>query len=50
MRNETSKHFIAIKKKQDEYQGKVLTILRSLAGRGVKEREREQEKGEAYNI
>ena len=50
MRNETGERFIAMEKKQDEYQGEVLTILRSLAGRGVKEGEREQEEGEAHDI
>ena len=43
IRDETGQRFIAIERKQDEYQNEVLSLLRGLAARGVGKRGREQQ-------
>jgi hypothetical protein len=43
MRDETGQRFMAMERKQDEYQNEVLSLLRGLATRGVGERGREQQ-------
>ena len=43
MRDETGQCFMAMERKQDEYQSKVLSLLRGLAARGVGEKVREQQ-------
>ncbi len=42
MRDETGQCFMAMERKQDEYQNEVLSLLRGLAARGVSKRGREQ--------
>ena len=43
MRDETGQRFMAMERKQDEYQNEVLSLLRGLAARGVGEKGREQQ-------